>query len=210
MKRPCSRSDDVLFVAALAAVLLGIELLLYTTGAYSGALHVWPLSALVAGGVLLYLVFVRGFSHYFFFGGILFELAGLTFIVGSLSGWSLRQAWPLGMVAAGLAGIAGGLFRWRRLRALYAAPSLGFIVLGSMFALFSFRATDISFGRFVAGWWPSLLIAGGIFLFGAYGFSSRSESPGRGQRRPRARKGPAKDSSAGGASKTAGRDGPKG
>ncbi|HET7838424.1 MAG TPA: hypothetical protein VFL04_01605 [Rectinemataceae bacterium] len=182
MKRSRSRPDDVLFIAALAAVLLGIELLLYTTGAYTGALQVWPFSALVAGGLLLYLVFVRGFSHYFFFGGILFELVGLIFIAGGLSGWTLREAWPLGMVAAGLAGIAGGIFRWRRFRARYAAPSAGFVVLGSVFALFSFRAITIGFGRFVAEWWPSLLIAGGVFLFGAYGFSARGDSSVRGQR----------------------------
>jgi hypothetical protein len=210
MKRPRSRSDDVLFVTALAAVVLGIELLLYTTGAYSGALHVWPLSALVAGGLLLYLFFVRGFSHYFFFGGILFELGGLIFLAGSLSGWSLREAWPLGMIAAGLAGLAGGLSRWRRFRASYAAPSIGFVALGAMFAMFSFRIIDISFGRFVAEWWPSLLIAGGVFLFVAYGFSGRGESPGRAQRlRPGMGKGAERPPRIGKARKTAGSDGIK-
>ena len=189
MRQRRARSDDVLFISALAAVLLGIGLLLLTTGSYSGALHVWPLLVLAVGGALLYFALVRGYSSYFLFGGILFVLVGILFIAGALSGWTLMIGWPLGMIAAGASGLVTSLVRWRRFRPAIAAPSVGFVLLGILFSLFSFRLVTVGLGRVVAAWWPSLLIAGGLSLFVAYGLSVRGIGSQRPRRRAASRKG---------------------
>jgi hypothetical protein len=173
MSQRRSRSDDVLFISALAAILLGAALLLYTTGAFAGALRSWPLLVIGAGGVLLYIALVRRASYYFLFGGLLFVLEGAFFLAAAIMGWKLARAWPLCMAIAGLSGLAAGGFSLRRLKVFYAVPSVSFLALGLLFSVFSFRLAGISFATFIAVWWPTVLIAGGVALFIAYGISRR-------------------------------------
>jgi hypothetical protein len=172
MNHSRSRSDDVLFISAFAAVLLGVALLLYTTGTFEGALRAWPVLVMAAGGALLYLALVRRASFYFLFGGLFFVLEGAFFLVASLMDWQLAKSWPLCMAFAGVAGLVSGTAAKRRLNVFFAVPSICFIFLGLVFALFSLGFIKVDFRRFIAVWWPSLLIAGGISLFVAYGISN--------------------------------------
>jgi hypothetical protein len=171
-----AHSNDVLFISALTAVLLGIALLLYTTRAFSGALRAWPLLVIAVGGVLLYFALVRRSSSAFLFGGIAFVLEGSFFLVEVLLGWSLRTAWPLAMVVGGISGIFAGLIAFRRLRPSFVVLSLCFIVLGLGFSLFSFGVVRQTLGQFIVIWWPSFIILGGISLFAVYGLSRRRDS----------------------------------
>jgi hypothetical protein len=100
-------------------------------------------------------------------------MEGAFLLIAGLLGWRIRQAWPLLMPVAGFTGIITGLRRWRRFRAAFAAPALGFTFLGLVFSLFSFRIVATGLQRFVLEWWPSLLIACGISLFVAYGYGRR-------------------------------------
>jgi hypothetical protein len=179
MKRRRPRSDDVLFISALAAVLLGIGLLLYTTHILDGASGAWPVLVMAAGGLLLYFALVRGASLYILFGGMLFVLEGAFFLAASLAGWPLARSWPLVMAIAGAAGLVTGLIKRQGLRAPYLVPSLGFLGLGAFFALFSFKCIEADFSEFIAAWWPTALIFGGVCLFAAYGTSRRSARRGK-------------------------------
>ncbi len=181
MKQRRSRSEDVLFISALAAVLAGIGLLLNTTEAVPVGDRLWPVLVMAVGGMLGYFALVRGASDYFFFGGILFVLTGTLSIVSNLVGWTLRQAWPLVMVASGATGLFTGLRHWRRMRPGFMTTSICFLFLGTVFSLFSFKFIDISFRRFVVLWWPSLLIAGGLALFAAYGYGRHAAIGRRGR-----------------------------
>jgi len=169
MRQRRSRSDDVLFISALAAVLVGIALLLVTTGAFKGAFRVWPLLVMAVGGGLIYVALIRRPSPAFLFGGISFVLEGSFFLVALLARLSMRRAWPFAMVTGGVAGIVAGMVAWRRPRPHYLVPSISFILLGALFALFSFDVAAGSFREFIVTWWPSLLILGGILLFVAFG-----------------------------------------
>jgi hypothetical protein len=179
MKRRRPRSDEVLFISALAAVLLGIGLLLYTTRILDGASGAWPVLVMAVGGILLYFALVRGASLYILFGGMLFALEGAFFQVSSLAGWRFAQAWPLVMAIAGAAGLATGLIKRQGLRAPYLVPSLGFLGLGTFFALFSFKCIKAGFSEFIATWWPTAFIFGGVCLFAAYGTSRRAARRGK-------------------------------
>jgi hypothetical protein len=192
-RRP--RSDDVLFISALSALLLGVALLLYTTGTFDGALRAWPLLVMAAGGVLLYLALVRGSSFSLIFFGIAFMLEGALILASILLGWKLVMAWPLGMTIVGLSGIASGLIAKRKLKVSFAVPSFSFVFLGLAFSVFSFGWARVGFKSFIVVWWPSLLIVGGISLFVAYGLSRRrspkSADPAKGSAKKGAGKAPA-------------------
>jgi hypothetical protein len=190
MKKRRPRSDDVLFISAFAAVLLGVAFLLYTTRTIVGVPHAWPILLLAAGGILLYFALVRGASFSFFFGGLLFLLEGAFFLVSVLLDWKLVKSWPLAMSLAGIAGLCSGLAAKKRLRAFFAVPSIGFAALGLGFAAFSLGVVKITFSNFIAVWWPSLLILGGLSLFIAYGFSRRARSTDRSGRDRGSRSGP--------------------
>lgn len=166
-----SRRDDALVISAIMAILLGIGLLLHTTGIAHGLRPLWPLIVLAAGALLVSVDIMRRPSPVFLSGGLFFLLAGGVFLAGSLAGWRLRMLWPLLMASVGLDWLIVGLRHYRRLRASFAVPALGFLFLGLFFSLFSFRIVQISLGRFISEWWPSLIIAGGIVLLAVYGAS---------------------------------------
>ncbi len=173
MKSRRPGSDDVLFISALAAVLIGIGLLLRTTRPLEGGIAAWPILVMAAGGLLLYLALVRKSSIYILFGGMLFALEGAFFQAMLLAHWRLAQAWPLIMAVAGAAGVAAGIVRKQGRKAPYLVPSIGFLGLGLFFALFSFKWIKASFSEFIASWWPTAFIGGGICLFVAYGLARR-------------------------------------
>jgi hypothetical protein len=170
-RRP--RSDDVLFISALLALLLGVALLMYTTGLFESAGRGWPFLVMATGGFLLYLALVKGFSFTVLFVGVVFVLEGALILVSVLSGWMLAKVWPVGMAIVGLSGLSSSLIAKKRMRISFAVPSIGFTFLGFAFAAFSFGWAGMSFKKFIFVWWPTLLILGGISLFVAYGLSRR-------------------------------------
>jgi hypothetical protein len=169
-----SHSDDVLFLSAVTAVLLGVALLLRTTDLLAGATSIWPILVMAAGGAFLYLALVRGAAFSFLFAGLLFVLEGAFILVAILASWPLAKAWPLGMAFAGLAWLVSGIVSRKRLKASFFVPALCFVFLGLVFSAFSFGWAQGGLRSFIAVWWPCLLIVGGISLFVAYGLSRRA------------------------------------
>jgi len=178
-----SRRDDALVISALMAILVGIGLLLHTTGIAHGLHPLWPLIILAAGAVLIYVDVMRRASTVLLSGGLFFLFAGGILLAGSLAGWHFRMLWPLLMAVVGLDWLVVGLWRHKRLRAAFAVPAFGFFGLGLFFSLFSFRIIKVSLGHFISEWWPSLLIAGGVVLLLVYGASR----PRPGRQRPSGR-----------------------
>jgi hypothetical protein len=178
-----TRRDDALVISALMAILLGIGLLLHTTGIAHGLRPLWPLTVLAAGAILIYVDIMRRSSPVLLSGGLFFLLAGGILLSASLAAWRFGMFWPLFMAAVGLDWLIVGLRHYRRLRASFAVPALGFLFLGLFFCLFSFHIIRISLGRFLSEWWPSLFIAGGVVLLAVYGASrpraGRQGPPGR-------------------------------
>jgi hypothetical protein len=171
--------DELLFMLALAACLVGLALLLKTTGVAQGFKLLWPLIVIAVGGVLLFISTARGKGGIAVFAtGIFFSLFGCCTLIAVLLGYHLRNLWPLIMVSAGAAWLAAGFRQSRHLRVGYCTPALGFMLLGVIFCFFSFDIAPMGFGKFIRAWWPSVLVAGGIILFAAYGLARA------GRRRP--------------------------
>jgi hypothetical protein len=177
MKKRRPRSDDILFMSALAAILLGIAFLLYTTHTLVGVPHAWPILLIAAGASLSYFALARGASFTIFFAGLTLVLEGGFFLASVLLGWKLVKSWPLAMALAGIAGLFSGLAAKKKLKAFFSVPSIGFTALGLVFSVFSFGVAKIAFSKFIEIWWPTLLIVAGAALFVAYGISRRSKEP---------------------------------
>jgi hypothetical protein len=166
--------DEALLITALAVLLVGVGLLLRTTGVARGLAPLWPIIVIAVGCFILWLPSLRGRRHPILAGGgIFFVLFGAVALLSSLIGWRFKQSWPLIMAVAGLSCLIAGFIYFGKAKALFIAPAAGFIFLGLLFCLFSFHLVDVSFRHFVITWWPSLLIAGAIVLLIAYGLSRR-------------------------------------
>ena len=166
--------DDALFLGAVLALLVGIGLLLETTG----ALHLpgWGLPVLVMGaaGVSLWLCVVRGRSAVFLGTGVALGLSGFI-LLGSALGQGVARTWPLIMASAGVGLFSYGARRYRGMRISFVVPSFVIVLLGLFFALFSFHILTIGLAVFVSTWWPLLFIIGGISMFLAWSLRSRRE-----------------------------------
>lgn len=168
--------DDILFISALAAMLIGLGFLLRTTGLARSYKALWPISILAAGCLLAYFAHLRGKGGAVLLGGgVFFSFSGVVILVGALSGWRIGHVWPLIMASAGLSILLAGLRYFGRIRPSFGAPAIGFIVLGLAFSLFSFHIVGISFRHFIRVWWPCFFILGGIVLFIAYGANRRGK-----------------------------------
>ena len=172
-------TDEILFVAALVAILAGLGFLFHTTGLVRGLGVLWPLLLIAGGALLLFFSAIRGRSSTSFFASALFAaIFGIAWLLATLLGWSFAQSWPLIMLSAGIAWLVSGFRRNRKAKAGFVVPSSCFVLLGALFCLFSFDIVDMSLGAFVRVWWPGFLILGGIVLFAAYGAVSKADRKG--------------------------------
>lgn len=166
--------DDALFLGATLAILVGIGLLLETTG----TLHLpgWglPVFVLAAAGISLWLCVVRGRSAIFLGAGVALALSGFV-LLGTALGQGIAHTWPLIMASIGVGLFSYGARRYRGMRISFVVPSLVIICLGLFFALFSFHVLTVSLAVFVSMWWPVLFIIGGISMFLAWSLRSRRE-----------------------------------
>jgi hypothetical protein len=78
--------------------------------------------------------------------------------------FSLKEGWPLLSVFAGLALLPAGWRHYRSIRYRYLIPAAGFVALGCILLVFSFRVAPFSFKRFIITWWPLVLVVAGILL----------------------------------------------
>ncbi len=166
--------DDALFLGATLALLVGIGLLLETTG----ALHLpgwgFPVLVLAAAGVSLWLCVVRGRSAIFLGAGVSLALSGFVLLASAL-GQGIAHTWPLIMASLGVGLFSYGARRFRGMRISFVVPSLVIVCLGLFFALLSFHILTVSLAVFVSIWWPVLFIIGGISMFLAWSLRSRGE-----------------------------------
>ncbi|MCX7023791.1 MAG: hypothetical protein NT080_04135 [Spirochaetes bacterium] len=159
---------DILFVAAVAAMLVGAALLTLTTGFVRRGFEVWPLGMTAVGVILVYVTVTFGKKSGFFFSGMALSVTGVILVVMYAAGWSLFMTWPLFMVGIGASMLPAGYRRYRSLKAVYLVPAVLFALLGGFFMLFSFRIVHFTLKRFVSVWWPLVFVMAAIVLFVMY------------------------------------------
>ncbi len=162
------RENDFLVLCAVYAILIGLALLLHTTGLAKTMRPLWSFLLLGLGAGLVYLGAFKHHSVVLVSGGGFIFLSGILLLLCLMLDWLFSEAWPLSMIVVGLDCLITGLWHFRRIKAAYFAPALGFIFLGGFFSLFSFHLIKTSLSAFIAQWWPALIILSGITLLCVY------------------------------------------
>ncbi len=131
----------------------------------------FSLLVLVSGGILLYAAVILKRHTLFFFAATFLVLTGILLICIDLDILvvPLRLIWPLLMLFIAVSFTVAGYFRYRRMKAMYLAPSIAFFALGLVFLLFSTKVINSSLTAITLWWFPlfvaSFLISVLIWLF---------------------------------------------
>lgn len=162
-----SKGKKILQIASL-----GLGLIFMSAGAIIMAINFSTLETfdlrpscftIFIGG--LFLFFGLGFVHnslMIFFGVMIFTL-GIPMLLRSLEILPITnfQMIPYAMICAGLGLFVAGLYRMRKIRSSYIFPSLGLVLIGLFFLLFSSGLLKLSLTSFLSRWYPLILLAGG-------------------------------------------------
>jgi hypothetical protein len=164
-------SARIAFCIGIIFSLLGMALMLLTLadGARQRVISAFLL-LIIGGGCVFVASKLRRRSLYLFFAAFL-TLVILFFLLKAIgiSGFTLKQSWPLLSVFAGLAlllagAAAGNGRRYYTVRRIYLIPAIALVILGGFLLLFSLQVTNFSFKQFVLGWGPVIIAVSGIML----------------------------------------------
>lgn len=150
--------------------LLGILLLLRTTGNLLTYSALWPVFLIVLGLLLLYFALVRGASERYILLGMVCTLIGVYYLLSKtiLSEKDLRKFWPVFMTIVGISLIPYGYKKSGNARIVLLVPAWVIISLSLIFLFFSLGLTETPFRAFIAKWWPAVFIIAGVVLLLSY------------------------------------------
>ncbi|MCQ2580176.1 MAG: hypothetical protein MJ159_05730 [Treponemataceae bacterium] len=158
---------NTLLAVGILCIIFGVFLLVARFMSVGFSFVSWiNIFAVIIGGVLLYLCATKIHRGWTIFTGSFFILNGfLLFIAKSgLLSVGMWQLWPLVLVFSGFSLFFSGLYRYKRIVAVYFVPFLVMVVLGFFFLLFSLHIIKGSIRFFAAMWWPLLFVFVGIGL----------------------------------------------
>ncbi len=155
----------ILFSLAIVSVILGMGMLVVTTGKVRGPRVALPLILTVAGSLFTYFAFAGRWKAKMVFLGLLLGGSALLRFITTVIGISVSDYWPLYALLLGLIIIPVGFIRYGRIKPSVLVLSASFILLGCFFSIFSFGFSSVRFKTFISIWWPSLFIAAGLMLF---------------------------------------------
>jgi hypothetical protein len=185
MKKAKGYDPVILLIMGVLLLLVGTVLLLVTTRTASVLELLWPASIIACGVIYLFLIIKRSLRPQYLFVATFLILCGLFFLIYNiaLTHIGLGRLWPIFVGFIGISLLPPGIKAFRRLRAAYSIPAFAFIILSTIFFLFSFRVFKMTFREFIIGWWPLLLVLAGLVLVGFYVINrvrfSKSEKNGR-------------------------------
>ncbi|TVR60707.1 MAG: hypothetical protein EA426_04725 [Spirochaetaceae bacterium] len=160
-------------------LLLGVVLLLWTTGFLPDFSALWPVVFICVGLVFLYRGFHRNARETTVFAGMFMSLGGLVALLLNtvLTRVGLIRVWPVFMTVAGISLVAYALLKRGAYRVTLLVPAVSIVVLSFVFLPFSLKLVDVEFIQFVVRWWPSLFILLGLVLLTVY-FTRKSTPTG--------------------------------
>lgn len=133
---------------------------------------------LVSGAILMYAALLLKNHALFYFAATFLLLAGILLVCIDLDILfiPLRLIWPLLMLFIAFSFMIAGFFRYRRLHAMYIAPSVAFSALGFIFLLFTTKIINTSLSE-IALWWFPLFF--GVFFISIVIWLFRKKSTSR-------------------------------
>jgi len=147
-------------------MILGIAFLLGTMAGISRLSVLWSFLFVIIGALFaVFAIKLNKRSVYLFLASFFILMGSFLFLSAmKIIPFSLKEGWPLLSVFAGLALLPAGWRHYRSIRYRYLIPAAGFVALGCILLVFSFRVAPFSFKRFIITWWPLVLVVAGILL----------------------------------------------
>lgn len=167
MKKLPSSILNLLLAIGVVFILVGIFFAFQFVGGDDVELRFLSAAIPVAGAALVYVALAFRHNAFVFFSGIYLFLVGVLWLVVSAfpGGISVIRLWPAGLVLCAVSLFLTSLFRYSRLRCVYAFPGAFLFAFGGVCLLFSFDVVKIPFVNFMSRWWPLMLIVfGGILV----------------------------------------------
>jgi hypothetical protein len=154
------------FIIGLLLMFLGSAFLIGSLARVSRASIFFSFLFLIAGiGCAFFAIQLNKRSLYLFFAALFFQVGLFLFLFTlHIIPIDFSQAWPLLSVFSGLALLPAGRRRYGVFKAKYVAPSIAFVILGSILMIFSLDLVSFSLAQFVRNWWPLLVVLAGLLL----------------------------------------------
>jgi hypothetical protein len=159
-------SRKKLLSAGIIFILLGVFLLLVTTGKFTGMELIWPVLTLILGICLLYKGFFKSEKDIYVLIGMFLSLSGFYLLlrITILDRYGIEKIWPFFMLFSGISLLPYGLRKKKHHKLRIFVPAFAIIILSLFFLPFSLKLFTIRFLTFAVIWWPLLFIAMGIIL----------------------------------------------
>ncbi|MEM5948797.1 DUF5668 domain-containing protein [Spirochaetia bacterium 38H-sp] len=155
-------------VAGLVFTIIGVVLLLRTTGIVVSMTHLWPSLLIILGisSILFKFFFVKSRKISIALG-IVLCFWGVMLILSNVIGpsLSLGRIWPIFPMGVGIVLFFYGYGRKPSRYYSFSIPGIAIFFMSVFFMLFSLDVIKDDFKLFVIRWWPVLFITLGISLF---------------------------------------------
>jgi cytochrome b561 len=166
----------VVFTLGVLLMFLGNAFLFGNMAGTSGVSVLWAFCVVIIGfGCAVLAIKLNKRPVYLFFAAFFILVGFFLFLaVMRIIPMTFSQAWPLFSIFSGLALFPAAWCRYGIFRVRYVVPSVGFVILGFLLLIFSFRIVPFSFAQFILHWWPLLVVLGG-FLLGLIALSTKKK-----------------------------------
>lgn len=158
---------NTLLAVGISCIILGALLLVVRFASANFSFISWVnVFAVLAGGVFLYLCATTIHRGWTIFLGCFLILNGFFIFIVKLRVLpvGMGQLWPFFVIFSAISLFFSGIYKFKRIVAVYFVPSLVLVFLGAFFLLFSLRIIKVPIRIFAAMWWPLLFIFVGIGL----------------------------------------------
>ena len=158
---------NTLLAVGISCIILGAILLVARFASANFSFISWvTIFAVLTGGLLLYLCATSIHRAWTIFLGCLLILNGFFIFIVKLGVLpvGMGQLWPFFVIFSSFSLFFSGIYKFKRIVAVYFVPSLVLVFLGVFFLQFSLHIIKVPIRYFAAMWWPLLFIFVGIGL----------------------------------------------
>lgn len=169
----------LVLIFGLVFVLLGTTLLVALLSPLDNyTFLVFPSILLIGGMVILYFALLGKRRLFPIIVGLFLFSAWLFFllVLADVLPYSGDEVWPAMVILSGLMLIPIAYIRYGFLPITFLLSAVSFVVLGSLFLLFSLDIIDMPFTQFASMWWPALIIVCGLALIGLFFYTRKNSS----------------------------------
>ena len=170
MTKQPPRFPNKMLILGVGLLIAGGVLLIWRLDRISSLGALWPLPFILFGLVLLYLVFIRGYTRMYVPPGMLALLGGVFFLLRNtvLPNVQLEKIWPVFMIIGGLSILPFAHKKSQSAKLAIIVPTVAIIGLAVIFLPFSLGVIEADFTHFVLRWWPAILLLVGALLVISY------------------------------------------